>query len=393
MESSALINDSFGIIAVLLVVPAVIYTLAGTKGGAKLFAIIPSLVFAYFVPTILSACYVIPMKAPVYSDIKLYLLPASLLLLTISVDIRGILGLGYKAVIMFLAATAGIVIGGPLSLLIFKNMLPPDVWQGMAALAGSWIGGGANFIAIGNAVGATSTMLGMMVIVDVLASNIWRGGVFFLAGKAKVIDEYFKADSSSIDDLIEKTVKFQEKTKRIPSTVDYMVMLGGTFAITWIALKVGNILPEIGTIISHSTWRLIIITSVGVILSFTRIKNYDGAGASKIGSVLLYMLIGVIGAGADVREVMNYPLLFAMGITWIAIHVIIMFIVMRVIRAPLFFMAVGSQANVGGAASAPIVASAFHPALASVGVMLGIAGYVLGTYAALMCAFLLKMVA
>ena len=390
---SVLIDDSFGIIAVLLVVPAVIYTLAGTKKCAKFFAVIPSLVFAYFVPTILSTCNVIPMQAPIYSDIKTYLLPASLLLLTISVDIRGIFRLGYKAVIMFLTATAGVVIGGPIALLLFKNMLPADVWQGMAALAGSWIGGGANFIAIGSAVGATSTMLGMMVIVDVLASNIWRGGVFFLAGKARGIDKYFNADSTAIDELVTKTVEFQEKTKRIPSSVDYMVMLGGTFAITWLAMKLGNILPEIGTIISHSTWRLIIITTVGVGLSFTKIKNYDGAGASKIGSVLLFMLIGVIGAGADVKEVMNYPILFAMGITWIAIHVIIMFIVMRLIRAPLFFMAVGSQANIGGAASAPIVASAFHPALASVGVMLGIAGYVLGTYAALLCAWLLKLVA
>ena len=170
-------------------------------------------------------------------------------------------------------------------------------------------------------------------------------------------------------------------------------MIEGAFAITWIAIELGNALPEIGTIISHSTWRLVIITTVGVALSFTKIKNYDGAGASKIGSVLLYMLIGVIGAGADVKEVMNYPILFAMGITWIAIHVIIMIIVMRLIKAPLFFMAVGSQANIGGAASAPIVASAFHPALASVGVMLGIAGYVLGTYAALVCAWLLKLVA
>ena len=185
----------------------------------------------------------------------------------------------------------------------------------MAALAGSWIGGGANFIAIGSAVGATSTMLGMMVIVDVLSSNIWRGIVFFLAGKARTIDHYFKADTSSIDKLVNKTVEFQEKTKRIPSTVDYMVMIGGAFAITWIAIELGNALPEIGTIISHSTWRLVIITTVGVALSFTKIKNYDGAGASKIGSVLLYMLIGVIGAGADVKEVMNYPILFAMGIT------------------------------------------------------------------------------
>ena len=391
--NGALINDSFGIMAVLLVVPAVIYSMANSRRFGKIFAVIPSLVFAYFVPTILSATNIIPMKAPIYSDIKTYLLPASLLLLTISVDIKGILGLGYKAVIMFLAATAGVVIGGPISLIIFKSYMPHDVWQGMSALAGSWIGGGANFIAIGSAVGATSTMLGMMVIVDVLASNIWRGCVFFLAGKANAIDHYLKADTRSINELVEKTVEFQEKTKRVASTVDYMVMLGGAFAITWIAIKLGDVLPPIGNVISHSTWRLVIITSVGVLLSFTGIKNYDGAGASKIGSVLLYMLIGVIGAGADVKSVLNYPFLFAMGITWIGVHVVIMLVVMKLIKAPLFFMAVGSQANIGGAASAPIVASAFHPSLASVGVMLGIAGYVLGTYAALICAWLLKLVA
>ncbi|MCF7790660.1 MAG: DUF819 family protein [Victivallales bacterium] len=389
---SALVSDSFGIIAVLIAVPAVIYTMANSKTFGKLFTIIPSLVFAYFIPTVLSACNVIPVDAPIYTAIKRYLLPASLLLLTISVDIKGIFGLGYKALVMFFAATAGVVIGGPISLIIFKNALPADVWTGMSALAGSWIGGGANFIAIGNAVGATSTMLGMMVIVDVLSSNIWRGCIFFLAGKARTVDRLFKADTNSIDELVEKTVEFQESTRRIPTTVDYMVMIGGTFIITWLALKAGKALPEIGSIISHGTWGLIIITSLGVLFSFTKIKNYDGAGASKLGSVLLYMLIGVIGAGANVKEVVHYPLLFAMGITWITVHVIVMIVTMKLIKAPLFFMAVGSQANVGGAASAPIVASAFHPALASVGVMLGIAGYVMGTYAALLCAWLLKLV-
>jgi uncharacterized membrane protein len=131
---------------------------------------------------------------------------------------------------------------------------------------------------------------------------------------------------------------------------------------------------------------------MGVGLSFTPIKNYEGAGASKLGTVMLYLLIGVIGASANLKAVMEYPALFGMGLTWLAIHLAILFIVMKLIKAPLFFMAVGSQANVGGAASAPIVASAFHPALASVGVMLGIAGYVLGTYAALLCAKLLLLV-
>ena len=131
---------------------------------------------------------------------------------------------------------------------------------------------------------------------------------------------------------------------------------------------------------------------MGVAFSFTKIKNYEGAGASKLGTVMLYLLIGVIGASADLKAIFEYPMLFAMSLTWISIHVILMLIMMKLIKAPLFFMAVGSQANIGGAASAPIVASAFHPALASVGVMLGIAGYVLGTYAALICATLLQLV-
>ena len=154
----------------------------------------------------------------------------------------------------------------------------------------------------------------------------------------------------------------------------------------------GNALPEIGDIISHTTWKVIIITTLGVIFSFTKVRNLEGAGASKLGTVMLYLLIGVIGAAADLREVIQYPYLFAMGLTWILVHIIIMLTVMKLIKAPLFFMAVGSQANIGGAASAPIVASAFHPALATVGVMLGIAGYVVGTYAALICATLLQMI-
>ena len=134
------------------------------------------------------------------------------------------------------------------------------------------------------------------------------------------------------------------------------------------------------------------ITTVGLIFSFTKVRNYEGAGASKLGTVMLYLLIGVIGANADLRAVVEYPALFAMGLTWIIIHVIIMLTIMKLIKAPLFFMAVGSQANIGGAASAPIVASAFHPALATVGVMLGIAGYVVGTYAALICASILQLI-
>jgi len=388
-----LIKDQFGLLAILMIIPAVIYAINNhTNWGKRFFGVVPPLVFAYFIPTILTSLGVIPDSSPIYSEIKKFVLPASLLLLTLAIDIKGILKLGSKALIMFLTGTLGIVIGGPISLLIFKNALPPEIWKGMAALAGSWIGGGANFIAIGQSVGTTESMLGIMVIVDVLAANILTGLLFFLAGRSDKIDKRFGADNSAIIELRDKVINFQKKTTRITTVTDYFVMLALAFGCSYIAYLLGNALPNIGDIISHSTWKVIIITTMGVGLSFTPIKNYEGAGASKLGTVMLYLLIGVIGASANLKAVMEYPALFGMGLTWLAIHLLILFIVMKVIKAPLFFMAVGSQANVGGAASAPIVASAFHPALASVGVMLGIAGYVLGTYAALLCAKLLLLV-
>jgi len=389
---TALINNSFGLLAVLLIIPAIIFMVDSHAEFGKIFKYVPPLVFAYFIPTILTAFDIIPSEAVVYKQIKTYVLPASLLLLTLAVDIKGIIRLGRKALIMFFSGTLGVVIGGPIALFIFRNQLPDDIWRGMAALAGSWIGGGANFIAIGKSVGATDAMLGLMVVVDVLVANIWTGILLYLAGRYKSIDKRLNADNTMIEELKEKVINFQNKTNRVSTTTDYMVIMALAFGGAWLAFVLGNALPEFGDIISHTTWKIIIITTLGVIFSFTKVRNLEGAGASKLGTVMLYLLIGVIGAAADLREVVQYPYLFAMGATWISVHIIIMLVVMKLIKAPLFFMAVGSQANIGGAASAPIVASAFHPALATVGVMLGIAGYVVGTYAALICAALLQMI-
>lgn len=388
----SLITNQFGLLAVLMIIPAIIFIANDHPVYGKIFKVVPALVFAYFIPTLLTFFDIIPSEAALYTQIKKFVLPASLLLLTIAVDIKGIMKLGRKAVIMFLSGTFGIIIGGPISLWLFKDQLPPEIWKGMAALAGSWIGGGANFIAIGDSVGATDSMMGVMVVVDVAVANIWTGILLYMAGRYESIDKKLGADNSAIIELRDKVINFQKKSNRVATTTDYMVMLAMAFGGAYLAFEIGNILPPIGNIISHSTWKIILITSLGVFFSFTKVKNYEGAGASKLGTVMLYLLIGVIGANADLKQVMEYPYLFAMGITWISIHIIILVIVTKLIKAPLFFMAVGSQANVGGAASAPIVASAFHPALASVGVMLGIAGYVLGTYAALICAAFLQMI-
>ena len=213
-----LIQNQFGLLAVLLVIPAVIFYINSHPKYGKIFKVIPPLVFAYFIPTILTTLGIIPSSAPLYSQIKTYVLPASLLLLTLAVDIRGIFRLGSKAVIMFLTGTFGIIIGGPIALFLFKDYLPLGVWKGMAALAGSCSCGGANFIAIGKSVGATDQMLGTMVVVDVLVASIWMGVLLYLAGRYKRIDKWLNADNTMIEELKDRVVQFQEKTNRVATT-------------------------------------------------------------------------------------------------------------------------------------------------------------------------------
>ncbi len=388
-----MIQDPVGLAAVLLLIPALLFWLNENTRVSAMFQRVPILIFAYFVPTILSNLGIIPRSSDVYTWVMAFILPASLLLLTISVDLKGVLRLGPNALILFFAGTLGIVVGGPVALFLFEPWLPPDIWMGMSALSGSWIGGGVNFIAIGKSVGATEDMLGMMVFVDVMVGYTWTGILMFLAGRSEAFDRRLNADTSSIDELKERVMSFQKRTERVSSTSDFMVLLAIAFGGAWLADVGGKALPSVGDFIGAFSWKVILITTAGILLSFTRFRDYEGAGASKLGTVFLYMLIGTIGAGADVSKIFEYPMLLAMASVWISIHGLILFAVLWVLKAPLFFLAVGSQANVGGVASAPVVASVFHPALASVGVLLGVLGYVVGTYAGLFAAFLLRWIA
>ena len=393
-----LVDHPAGILAVLLAVLAVIFWLAKHRATAGFFKIVPALLFCYFVPTTLTTLGVIPNESDLYEWVKSFLLPASLMLLILALDVPAIIRLGPKAVIMLLAGTAGVVIGGPIALLVCQRWLPEDAWRGMAALSGSWIGGGANFVAIGEQAGTSDTMLATMVIPDVFVANIWMGFLLFCASRERQIDARTGANADAIRDLERRLTDFQERVNRVPSLSDLMAILALGFVASWFSYKLGMMMPEIkteltGTMISHSTWKYILVTTIGVILSFTPARNLEGAGASKVGSVMIYLLVACIGASADFRRILDAPAYLVMGFIWMACHVVVLLTVGKLIRAPIFFVAVGSQANIGGAASAPIVAAAFHPSLAAVGALLAVAGYVLGTYCGLVCMHLLKLVA
>ena len=333
------------------------------------------------------------------------------MLLTLSVDLKGIFNLGPKALIMFLAGTLGIVIGGPLSIIIISFFNPdlvggagPEaVWRGLSTVAGSWIGGGANQAGMLEIFGPSDELFSAMVTVDVLIANVWLAFLLFGAGIAPKIDRIFKGDTSAIEQLREKVENYQLSIAKIPKLPDIAVILALGFGMTAIAhLGADNITPYIEanfpmlerlSLTSHFFWLIAIATALGVGLSFTKASDYEGAGASKIGSMCLYVLVATIGMRMDILAIFNNPGFFLIGFIWMLFHVAILLSVAKLIKAPFFFVAVGSQANVGGAASAPIVASAFHPALAPVGVLLAVVGYAVGTYAAWFCGILMSVVA
>jgi uncharacterized membrane protein len=246
--------------------------------------------------------------------------------------------------------------------------------------------------------GTSDKMLAMMVIPDVFVASIWMGVLLYLSGHQHRIDKWSGANAEGIRDLERRMTEFQERTARMPTLADVLMILAVGFGVSWLGHKLGGVLPEIGTetsgtVVSHSTWKYVLVTTIGLVLSFTRARNLEGAGASRIGSVMIYLLVACIGAHADFRDIVVAPSIVVMGFIWISVHIVLLLGVGKLIRAPIFFVAVGSQANIGGAASAPIVASAFHPSLAPVGVLLAVAGYVLGTYAGWVCMLMLKAVA
>jgi uncharacterized membrane protein len=339
-----------------------------------------------------------------------YLLPASLVLLTLGIDFKGILKLGPKALIMFLAGTLGIILGGPLALFVVSvvypeilgGMGPDEVWRGLATIAGSWIGGGANQTAMLEVFGASPALFSQMIAVDVLVANVWMAVLLYWAAKPEKIDKLFRADSSAILELQEKVEKYRESILKVPNMADTMKILGIGFGLTGLAhLIADNVAPYIGenypqmaqySLDSTFFWIVIIATTGGLLLSFTKSRELEGAGASRLGSVLLYVLVATIGMQMDLMAIFDSPILFLIGILWMFFHITIMLIVAYLIKAPFFFVAVGSQANVGGAASAPIVASAFNASLAPVGVLMAVLGYAVGTYGAYLSGLLMRFV-
>jgi len=406
-------NDAvnFGILMAIL---AFVFITAHSErpGWKRFYSIVPSLLVCYFLPSVLTTLGIYdPDQSNLYFVASRYLLPASLVLLTLSIDLGGIMRLGPKAGVMFLAGTFGIIVGGPLAILVVSFINPefvggagPDaVWRGMTTVAGSWIGGGANQAAMKEVFEVGDDMFSAMIAVDVIVANIWMAVLLFGVGRSAKIDSFLQADTSAIEDVRRRVEEYQAQVTRIPSLTDLMKVLGVGFGVMGLSHFLADIIApwlsvnapvlERYNLTSGFFWLVVIATTAGLALSYTRARELEGVGASRVGSALLYVLIATIGMRMNLMAVMEHKALFLVGAIWIGFHAVILIVVAKIIKAPYFFLAVGSQANVGGAASAPIMASAFHPALAPVGVLLAVLGYAIGTYGAWVCGQLMRVAA
>jgi uncharacterized membrane protein len=410
MQTTLITNDAV-VFGILLGILAFVFITSKSEHPfwKKFYKYIPSLLLCYFIPSVFNSLGIISGEGSnLYFVASRYLLPTSLVLLTISIDLPEIKKLGPKAIIMFLTGTLGIIIGGPLAILIVSVFAPdvvggagPEaVWRGLTTVAGSWIGGGANQAAMKEIFNVGDSIFSAMIAVDVIVANIWMAFLLYGAGIHERIDAKFHADTSAITELKEKIETYRAQILRIPDLTDTIKVMAVGFGVTALAHFGADIIaPWIGenapglakfSLTSGFFWLIVLATTIALGLSFTKARELEGVGASRYGSLFLYILVATIGMKMNIMAIFENPGLFLIGLIWITFHAILLIVVAKLIRAPFFFLAVGSQANVGGAASAPIVASAFHPSLAPVGVLLAVLGYAIGTYGAWICGIIMQ---
>lgn len=414
VEADPLITNTTVIVGILMAILGLIFYTSNLSNRyiKGFYNIMPPLLLCYFLPGLLNSYNVFDGEnSPLTAVGSRYFLPACLILFILNLDLKEMWALRKRAGLMFITGTVGIILGGPIAVYLTSLVDPeivggigPDaVWKGLGTLAGSWIGGSANQVALKEILQPSSKLFSSVIAVDAFVAYLWMAFLLFGASKSKQFDKFFKADSRDVDELM---VRMEAKTKenaRIPQTKDIIIMLAlafvGTGLATFLAEPVSQYIaenhPYLETFSLTNTffWIILFATIFGILLSFTPARNYEHVGASKLGSVLLYMLIVTIGMQMDVTAILSNPGLFVVGIIWLSFHALLLMLVGIIFKIPFFYYAVGSMANVGGVASASVTSAAFHPSLISVGVILAVFGYAIGTYAGWLTAKLMEIAA
>ncbi|PYQ11564.1 MAG: hypothetical protein DMF80_21415 [Acidobacteria bacterium] len=381
-----MIKDPVFLLAYLAGVVGLVFQVARLPALRGLFDRLPALVWTYFIPMLSTSAGLIPDDSPLYRALARYLLPASLVLLLLSSELKAIARLGRTALVVMAAGCLGVALGCMAAFVLLRPWLPSEAWKAAGALAGTWIGGSANLIAVGATLGLSPELQGVIIIVDTVVGYTWMGILISLAGHQDRFDRWNGADRSAVDGVGARLADRKAKSSRPLAVADATLMVGLAVVLTAACLWVGGLLPPVGKVLNQFSWAIIILTTVALLLSLTPLSRLEEAGASTLGYAGFYLLLASVGAQGDLRKVASHPQFVLFGVIVIVVHALLTLGAVRLLRAPLFFFGAASQACVGGYSSAPIVAAIYQPAMAPVGLLLAVLGNVIGTYAGLLVA-------
>ncbi len=388
--ADGLITGSAGVLFVLAANAAFWFYLEKLTGW-KLFSFLPPLIFIYIMPAVFSNIGMIPGKSAVYDWMGSNLLPVFLTLLLLDVDVRSTVKVMGRGVFVMLVGTLGVIIGAPIGFAIFKGWLDPEAWKGYGALAGSWIGGTGNMAAVSEGLGTSGTDFGLAVIADNVVYLVWLPILLQSKNMAGMFHRFTGVSREHLDRL--KTAAndlIVEKGKPAMRHLLYLIAIG--LGVAFIAGSLSKLIPPLPPVLTTGTYKILIVTTVGLILSFTPLRRIPGS--HELAMALVYLFVARMGAKAVVSGLAGQAIPFVAGAyVWIFIHGAFILLAARLFRIDIHTAAISSAANIGGAASAPIVAAYHDERLVPVSVLMALIGYAVGNYGAFAAAWLCSLVA
>ncbi len=395
--SDILISSPGGVLAVLCAVAAFWFYVEQVT-GAKLFQYIPPLIFIYATPVFLNNLDVIPASSPVYSGLSTYALPAFIVLMLIKVNVPAAVKIMGKGVLVMLMGTAGVVVGCVIAYLIVHRWLAPDAWTGYGALAGSWIGGTGNMAATSEMLNTPPEQFGLAVLADNVIYIVWLPILLASRNFADRFNAWAKVPEDRIR-MMDSAAALVIEDEKAPEMRDYIFLVAIAVGVTWIAAALAPLIfdammgatPGLQVVLSESTWRILLITTIALTLSATPISKLPNATA--MGTALIYIFVAGMGARATVEGFGQAPAFLLGAFIWIFIHGAFCLAGARLFRVDVHSVAIASAANIGAAASAPIVAAFHRPSLVPVSVLMALIGYALGNYLAPLAGHLARIAA
>ncbi len=395
--SGILISSPGGVLAVLCAVAAFWFYVEQVS-GARLFQFIPPLIFIYATPVFLNNLDVIPASSPVYTGLSAYALPAFIVLMLIKVNVPSAVQIMGKGVLVMLMGTAGVMVGCVVAYLIVNRWLSPDAWTGFGALAGSWIGGTGNMAATSEMLNTPPEQFGLAVLADNVIYIVWLP--ILLASKN--FADRFNAWTNVPEDrirMMDSAAALVLEEEKAPQMRDYIYLGAIAIGVTWIATVLASVFfdamianqPGLQVILSESTWRILLITTIALALSATPVSRLPNATA--MGTALIYVFVAGMGARATIEGFGQAPAFLLGAFIWIFIHGAFCLAGAKLFRVDVHSVAIASAANIGAAASAPIVAAFHRPSLVPVSVLMALIGYALGNYLAPLAGHLARIAA